>query len=59
MGHPQPATPLQMDNSKAEVIANITIFKDSPKPCTCVFIGCTIRRTKNNSKFTGHSDHEN
>eukprot|EP00804_Cyclotella_cryptica_P026377 CCRYP_007695-RA/>CCRYP_007695-RA protein AED:0.34 eAED:0.34 QI:0/0/0/1/1/1/3/0/489 len=47
LGHKQPATPLQTDNSTAEAVCN------EPKQWTCVSIGFAIANAKNNFTFIG------
>eukprot|EP00804_Cyclotella_cryptica_P028233 CCRYP_014586-RB/>CCRYP_014586-RB protein AED:0.36 eAED:0.36 QI:0/0/0/1/0.33/0.25/4/0/366 len=47
LGHKQPATPLQTDNSTAEAVCN------EPKQWTCVSIGFEIANAKSNFAFIG------
>ena len=54
MDHPQPTTPLQTNNSTAEVTIIRKNSKNLPKPWTRSFIGLAIRRTKNTFNFIGH-----
>ena len=42
MHHPQPPTPIQVDNSIAVVIANKSIKKNAPRLWICVLIGYRI-----------------
>jgi hypothetical protein len=53
MGHKQPATPLQTDNSMAEAVVNGKSNPNAQKPWICVFIGSTTENAKNNSASTG------
>ncbi len=50
MGHPQPKTPIQTDNTTAEGVINNKI---PPKPWTCDFIGYAIAKHRGNLKFIG------
>eukprot|EP00804_Cyclotella_cryptica_P017920 CCRYP_001281-RA/>CCRYP_001281-RA protein AED:0.43 eAED:0.43 QI:0/-1/0/1/-1/1/1/0/136 len=40
MSHPQPPTPIQIDNSMALGVVTNTIQPNTQKPWTCVFTGC-------------------
>eukprot|EP00804_Cyclotella_cryptica_P019453 CCRYP_006629-RA/>CCRYP_006629-RA protein AED:0.22 eAED:0.22 QI:0/0/0/1/0.33/0.25/4/0/510 len=51
LGHKQPATPLQTDNSTAELFAMIQ--PKEPKQWTCASIGFTIANAKINFAFIG------
>ena len=42
MGHPQPATTMQVDKSTYDGIINRKIQQNSPRQCTCGFIGWEI-----------------
>jgi hypothetical protein len=53
MGHPQPKTPIQTDNSMAEGVVNNRINPKEQKQWICVFIGYKILRLRINSEFTG------
>ena len=52
-GHPQPSTPMQVDNSMAVGFVNKIIKQKLSKPLTCVFTGFKTEKHKNNSKYTG------
>ena len=53
MGHPQPATPIQVDNSTADGFANDTIKKNDKKRSTCAFNGSATIQDKVSSSSTG------
>eukprot|EP00804_Cyclotella_cryptica_P004307 CCRYP_013516-RC/>CCRYP_013516-RC protein AED:0.48 eAED:0.48 QI:0/-1/0/1/-1/0/1/0/59 len=53
MGHPQPPTPIQTDNSTALGVVTNTINPSAPKPWTCVSTGCVVVSTRNISGHTG------
>jgi hypothetical protein len=54
MGHKQPATPVQVNNSKAEGIVNKQVQPKHTKAMDMVSTGCGITAsTRNNSNFTG------
>ena len=53
MGHKQPPTPLQTDNSMADGVVNGKIAQNVQKPWTCDSIGCAIVSDKNNFASTG------
>ena len=58
MGHPQPPTPVQTDNSTAEGIINSRVQPKCTKAMDMRFIGCAIEEsTKNNSIFIGTREH--
>ena len=50
MGHKQPATPVQVDNSSTN-----GCNQNVRKPWICAFIGCEIAARRNNSDFIGAS----
>jgi hypothetical protein len=49
MGHPQPATPIQTDNTCAAGISNKTVNIADPKQSTCDSIGFMTESSKVNS----------
>jgi hypothetical protein len=52
MGHPQPPTPVQTDNSTADGIINLRVI---PKRTKAASTGCAIGQSTNtNSDFTGY-----
>jgi hypothetical protein len=53
MGHPQPATPLETDNSTAHGILCAQVRMKRSKALTCVIIGSKIALLRSNSTFTG------
>jgi hypothetical protein len=53
MGHLQPPTPIQTDNSTALDVINNTIQPKVLKPWTCVFTGCAAALTNNIFGHTG------
>jgi hypothetical protein len=53
IGHPQPKTPIQTDNSTAEGVKNNKIQPKRTKAMDMPFIGYEIVRRKVNSEFTG------
>ena len=53
MVHPQPQTPIQVENSTTVGFFNKTIKKPQ-NPLTCVFIGSKTEKHKNNSNYTGY-----
>ena len=54
LGHPQPATPIQVDNSTAGGFSNDTIKQKRSKQSTCAFIGYTTTKSKVSSSSTGN-----
>ncbi len=54
MGHPQPQTPIQNDNTTAEAVINNKIQPKQQKQWTCASIGCAIAEPKTNSESTGN-----
>ncbi len=54
MGHQQPQTPIQTNNTKAEGVINNKIQPKCTKAMACVFIGYVTKKPKVNSKFTGN-----
>ena len=58
MGHPQTETPLQTDNSTAEIISNRNIFQRCSEAMDMNFILCTVGRTKNTLKFIDNPAHK-
>ena len=53
LGHPQPSTPIQFDNSTSDGFANDTIKQNDRKRLTCAFIGYVIAQSKSSSSSTG------
>ena len=53
MGHNQPATPIQVNNSTAKGIPTNGCNQNVPKPWICDFIGCETAAHRNNSDFIG------
>jgi hypothetical protein len=53
MGHKQPKTPIQTDNTTACGSSTTTSNHDAPKPWTCVFTGFVVATPKDNSDTTG------
>jgi hypothetical protein len=53
LGHNQPPTPMETDNTTATGYSNGTIKQNVQKPWTCVFIGSRIEWNKASLKFTG------
>jgi hypothetical protein len=56
MGHPQPATPIQTDNSTASGITNGTVCQRKSKAMDICFIGSKIASGKASSWHTGDRD---
>jgi hypothetical protein len=54
MGHQQPQTPIQTDNTMAEGESTIKFSQNAPKPWTCISSGYSTKKPKVNSKFTGN-----
>jgi hypothetical protein len=54
MGHPQPRTPIQTDNTTAEGVINNKYNQNTPKQWTCVSMGYITKKSKDNSKFIGN-----
>ncbi len=48
MGHPQPKTPIQTDDTTAEGIINKKYSQNAPRPWACNSIGYTIAKRKGN-----------
>eukprot|EP00804_Cyclotella_cryptica_P017801 CCRYP_001199-RA/>CCRYP_001199-RA protein AED:0.46 eAED:0.46 QI:0/-1/0/1/-1/1/1/0/174 len=44
LGHPQPPTPIQIDNSTALGVVTNIINPNAPKQWTCVFIGSVVEK---------------
>ena len=53
MGHSQPPTSLQVDNSTTVGFTNSTINQNNQKPLTCVFIGSKMAKIRANSQYIG------
>ena len=53
IGHPQPPTPIRIDNSTAEGFANGTIKQKHPKPSICASIGSRTAPGKVSFSFIG------
>jgi hypothetical protein len=53
LGHTQPATPMQTDNSTASGFAYDTIKQNGPKPSTCTFTGSKTVSVKANLSSIG------
>jgi len=53
LGHLQPATPLQTDNSTAYASSMTQSSINAPRPLTCIFIGFMTTHAKANSTFSG------
>ncbi len=53
MDHPQPRTPMQMDNTTAEGVIIKKYNRNAPKQWTCASIGSAIANHKFNLKFIG------
>eukprot|EP00956_Cyclotella_meneghiniana_P006601 scaffold8724_cov70-Cyclotella_meneghiniana.AAC.1 len=53
MGHKQPPTPLQTDNSMADGVVNGKIQLKQRKQWTCDSTGCETKNVKNNSEYIG------
>jgi hypothetical protein len=51
MGHPQPQTPIQTDNTMAEGVTNKKYSQNAPKQWICDFIGSATASPKTNSKY--------
>eukprot|EP00804_Cyclotella_cryptica_P009145 CCRYP_003212-RA/>CCRYP_003212-RA protein AED:0.14 eAED:-0.08 QI:0/-1/0/1/-1/0/1/0/127 len=47
LGHPQPPTPIQIDNSTALGWSPTSSNPNAPKQWTCVFIGSVVVKIKN------------
>eukprot|EP00804_Cyclotella_cryptica_P008445 CCRYP_003953-RG/>CCRYP_003953-RG protein AED:0.45 eAED:0.45 QI:0/-1/0/1/-1/0/1/0/87 len=47
LGHPQPPTPIQIDNSTALGWSPTSSTQSAPKQWTCVFIGSVVEKIKN------------
>ena len=53
--HPQPATPMQIDNSNAaDGIVNNKLQKNLPKPRICIFIGSNIEFARAITTYFGN-----
>ena len=55
MGHPQPATPMQVDNTTVTTFTT-TCNKKDQKPLTCVYIGFAIEQINSSLKYAGLKD---
>ena len=53
LGHPQPARPIQVDNSTSDGFANDTIKQNYQKRSTCAFIGYATAQANVSSSSTG------
>ena len=56
MGHPQPPTPIQINNLTAFGIVTNKIIAKGTRQWTCGFIGYTTTSNENNSVFTGSQE---
>ena len=56
MHHPQPTTPIQVDNYTAVGIDNKSIKKNAPRLWICVFIGYRIEFSSNTLMFFGNQE---
>ena len=54
MGHTQPATPMQTDNSTANSIKNNTVHKKNQQPWICTFILFNIESNKTIPMYYGN-----
>jgi hypothetical protein len=54
MGHPQPKTPIQTDNTTVEGVIKIKYSQNAPKHWTCKSIGYVTTKPKDNLKFIGN-----
>ena len=54
MHHPQPPTPIQVDNSTPVGITNKSIQKNAPRLWICVIIGYRIEFSRNTLMFFGN-----
>eukprot|EP00804_Cyclotella_cryptica_P019806 CCRYP_009697-RA/>CCRYP_009697-RA protein AED:0.19 eAED:0.25 QI:0/0/0/1/1/1/2/0/745 len=58
LGHPQPPTPIQIDNSTALGWSPTSSNPNAPKQWTCVFIGSVVEKIKNSFAPIGtHRNH--
>ncbi len=53
MGHPQPRTPIQTDNTTAKGVINKKYNRNAPKQWTCDSIGSATVKHRVNLKFIG------
>jgi len=53
LGHLQPATPIQTDNTTANGIANDNIKQKQSNPLTYIFIGSTIESSRGSTTYFG------
>ena len=54
MGHLQPQTPIQTENSTAEGVINNKIQPNKQRLWICAFTGCATKKHKDNSEYTGN-----
>ena len=53
MGHPQPKTPIQTNNTTAKGVINNKYSQNTPSPWTCNSIGYVTLKRRGNLEFTG------